>query len=81
MTHPLKVWLRTQTPRKTLKSFAREIGCHDITLRRMMKGDQSTSRDVFEKVERGTDGELKAITLYRLHQERRRETGALEAAE
>lgn len=78
MAHPLKIWLRTQTPRKTLKGFAQELGCHDITLRRMMKGDPSTSRDVFEKVERGTGGELKAITLYRLHREQRRKTGALE---
>lgn len=81
MTHPLKAWLRTQSPRKTLKAFAKDIGCHDITLRRMMNGDESTSRDIFEKVEAGTAGELSAITLYRLHQEQRRSRGLVEAAD
>ncbi len=72
MIHPLKLWLRAQSPRKTLKGFAKEIGVHDITLRRMMNGDPSTGREIFELVAKASNGDLDAIELYRLHQEARR---------
>lgn len=80
MTHPLKQWLRVQQPRKTLKAFAAEIGVHDITLRRMMAADDSTTRETFERVERGTNGELTAIYLYRFYQDQRRTAGDLAEA-
>jgi hypothetical protein len=80
MIHPLKLWLRAQSPRKTLRSFAKDIGVHDITLRRMMNGDPSTSREIFEKVEAATRRELSATELYRLHLEARRTSGDLVTA-
>lgn len=71
MTHPLKDWLSKQSPRKPMKAFAAEIGVHDITLRRLVNAEDSVQRDLFEKIERATGGELQAVELYRLYLEQR----------
>lgn len=67
MTHPLKDWLAKQTPPKSMKGFADEVGVHVITLRRLVNAEDSVQRDLFEKIERATGGELQAVELYRLY--------------
>lgn len=64
MTHPLKDWLGRQTPPKTVKDFAADLGVHPITLRRLFNAEDSTTRELLEKIETATGGELKAVDLY-----------------
>lgn len=71
MTHPLKDWLAKQTPKRTMKGFAEELGVHDITLRRLVNAEDSVQRDLFEKIQVATGGELTAVDLYRLYLEQR----------
>lgn len=67
MTHPLKHWLATQTPKRTMVSFAEDLGVHVITLRRLVNAEDSVQRDLFEKIEVATGHELKAVDLYALY--------------
>jgi hypothetical protein len=71
MTHPLKTWLSEQTPKRTMVSFAEDLGVHVITLRRLVNAEDSVQRDLFEKIQVATGGELKAVDLYRLYLEQR----------
>ncbi len=71
MTHPLKDWLASRSPRQTMKGLADKIGVHHQTLRRLVNAEDSVQRDLFEKIERATDGDLKAVELYRLYLEQR----------
>lgn len=54
-----------------MKAFAAELGVHDITLRRLVNAEDSVQRDLFEKIEVATGGELKAVDLYRLYLDQR----------
>ncbi len=67
MTHPLKDWLHKQSPKQTMVSFAEKIGVHVITLRRLINAEDSVQRDLFEKIQVATDGELNAVDLYSLY--------------
>ncbi len=78
MTHPLKAWVARQTPKLTMLAFAGEVGCHVITLRRLMNGED-VSRELFEDIERATNGELRAVDLYAHYDAQRK--AAREAAE
>lgn len=71
MTHPLKTWLSEQTPKRTMVSFADDLGVHVITLRRLVNAEDSVQRDLFEKIQAATGGELNAVELYRLYLEQR----------
>lgn len=54
-----------------MKAFAAELGVHDITLRRLVNAEDSVQRDLFEKIEVATGGELRAVDLYRLYLDQR----------
>ncbi len=71
MTHPLKIWLARQEPRLTMGQLAERIGVHPITLRRLVSAHESTSRELFEKIETVTGGELSAVGLFAHYQAQR----------
>jgi hypothetical protein len=63
MKHPLKQWLASKKPKKLMIDFAEEVGCHPITLRRLINGEHF-SHVLLEKIELATGGDLKAVDLY-----------------
>lgn len=81
MTHPLKDWLAKQAPKRTMVSFAGDIGVHVITLRRLINAEDSVQRDLFEKIETATAGDLKAVDLYRLYLSQRGGPAAAQSGE
>lgn len=76
MTHPLKIWLAKQEPRLTMVQLAERIGVHPITLRRLVSAHESTSRELFEKIETATGGELSAVGLFAFYQSQRTQARA-----
>lgn len=53
--------------KKKQKEFAQEIDMHPAQLNRIIRGKENPSIDLFYRIEKHSDGILKAIKLYRLH--------------